>query len=135
MGVINFVNENAPYVNAENLNEIQKSNIYSTNEIKIGQWIDGKPIYRKTIYVSEIDCSSAGFKYVQHGVPNVGIPIKIDYILNAKSDQPAIYNNVITALAVERASDGVSSSIRFYVGAWDKVKDWYFIFEYTKTTD
>lgn len=137
----NLPDTSTPYT-AENFNQLQ-TNVenaingvaeYSTEETIIGTWL-GKPLYRKVIYVSEIDCSTAGFKYVQHGVSNVDIPVKIDYILNAKSNQPTTYNNVITAFAIERASDGVSSSIRFYVGAWDNIKDWYFIFEYTKTTD
>ena len=49
MALVEFTSNSAPYINADNLNEIQKSNIYSTDEIEIGKWIDNKPIYRKVI--------------------------------------------------------------------------------------
>ena len=32
----------------------KNSQNYSTNEIKIGSWIDGKPLYRKVIYISAL---------------------------------------------------------------------------------
>ena len=41
-------------ITAENLNEIQKSNICSTSEIEVGKWIDNKPIYRKCFQVASM---------------------------------------------------------------------------------
>ena len=57
MEKINFSNNQAPYLSAENLNQlqtnienaIQTSEIYSTEEQVIGTWIDGKPLYRKVV--------------------------------------------------------------------------------------
>lgn len=49
MGIVNFINDSEPYLSAENMNEIQKGNVYSTNEIEIGRWIGGEPLYRKVI--------------------------------------------------------------------------------------
>ena len=37
-------------------------NIYSTQEVRIGTWIDGKPLYRKT-YHAEMKTESGGYKY------------------------------------------------------------------------
>lgn len=56
MNKINFENlpsTNTP-INATNLNQLQTNventlNTYSTSEIRIGTWIDGKPLYRKVI--------------------------------------------------------------------------------------
>jgi hypothetical protein len=36
-------------INATNLNKIQESNVYSTNEVEIGKWTNNKPLYRKVI--------------------------------------------------------------------------------------
>lgn len=46
---ISIFNENADIIDNE-LANLNKSNIYSTTETKVGTWIDGKPIYRKVIY-------------------------------------------------------------------------------------
>lgn len=45
-------------------------NTYSTNELKIGTWIDGKPLYRKVIngYVQE---TSSGYPRIQTNLTNV----------------------------------------------------------------
>lgn len=60
MELINFENlpsTNTP-INAQNLNQMQKNiekaieDIYPTNEIRIGTWKDGKPLYRKVIEIS-----------------------------------------------------------------------------------
>lgn len=57
MEKIEFINDSAPYLSAENLNLLQenieegieesKLEEYSTSEQIIGTWIDGKPLYRK----------------------------------------------------------------------------------------
>ena len=56
MKKINFVNNDAPYLSAENLNQMQDNieeaigDTYSTEETFTGKyWIDGKKIYRKII--------------------------------------------------------------------------------------
>ena len=56
MKKIEFINDSAPYLSAENLNLLQdnveegieesKLEEYSTSEQRIGTWIDGKPLYR-----------------------------------------------------------------------------------------
>ena len=55
MALVEFVNDSAPYLNAENLNKIQERNVYSTNEVVIGKWVDNKPIYKKTFVGSITD--------------------------------------------------------------------------------
>lgn len=53
MALIEFENNSAPYLNAENLNNnfeyLENLNNYSTDEIVVGKWTDNKPIYRKVI--------------------------------------------------------------------------------------
>ena len=63
MNKINFVNNSEPALSAETLNQMQnnieeaieKKQNYSTEEQVIGTWIDGKPLYRKTIQKSFVD--------------------------------------------------------------------------------
>ena len=42
--------------------------VYSTNETVVGTWIDGKPIYRKTMEFSNL---SAGENIISHGLQNI----------------------------------------------------------------
>lgn len=44
-----------PYVN------IKGQDIYSKGEIQIGTWIDGKPLYRKVVYISSLPNNTTGF--------------------------------------------------------------------------
>ena len=40
------------------INKIVKENIYSTEEVQIGKWIDNKPLYRKTINIGTITANT-----------------------------------------------------------------------------
>lgn len=50
MALVTFVNDSAPYLNAQNLNnnfnELDNKHNYSTTEKVIGKWVDNKPIYQ-----------------------------------------------------------------------------------------
>lgn len=106
---------------------------YSTEETIVGIGENDKPIYRKVIAVSSIDCSTAGYKFVAHGINNLKNVINCKYIFNyeniSSSYRNNTYNSVITAF------DFNNTNIRFYTNAWEMVNNWRFILEYTKTTD
>ena len=40
------------------INEVYQNNVYSTDEIVVGKWIDGKPLYKKTIQVGDFTGTS-----------------------------------------------------------------------------
>ena len=44
--------------------------VYSTEEIVIGTWIDGKPLYQKTIIYNKSDFGSAGEHSLLHNIVN-----------------------------------------------------------------
>lgn len=76
MALIEFKNlpdTNTP-INAENLNhnfnELNKSNTYSTEEKVVGTWIDGKPLYRKTISFNDTFSASYPIEK-EHNISNV----------------------------------------------------------------
>lgn len=107
--------------------------VYSEEEQVIGTWKDGKLLYRKVISVSSIDCSKAGFKYVEHGISNLKNVINCVYHFYA-SDISSAYTNFTFNGAITSLSYN-DSNIRFYTDDWEVVNDWSFIIEYTKTTD
>lgn len=57
--------------------EFSNKQIYSTNEQRIGTWIDGKPLYRKVINFGALPNTTS--KSVAHGISN------IDYIVDIRS--------------------------------------------------
>lgn len=55
-----FYGQIRPYLNGQVptfANQFSRSDLYSTDEKIIGQWIDGKPLYQKTLYVNLQDTS------------------------------------------------------------------------------
>lgn len=59
--------------------------IYSTSETKIGTWIDGKPIYRKTILYNG---TMSNDLFIKHGIEN------IDDIINIFGTSKSKYNTI-----------------------------------------
>lgn len=57
------------------VNGADVSNTYSTNELIIGTWIDGKPIYRKVVDFGALPGNTQ--KGVNHGVQNIDIIINM----------------------------------------------------------
>ena len=54
-----------------NFNELNDRNVYSTEEKVIGTWIDGKPIYRKTVYITGITTTDQDVTLSSLGIANV----------------------------------------------------------------
>ena len=127
--------------NGKKLNEIlDRKDVYSTAETKIGTWVDNKPIYRKCINFNF--SSTADRVFVSHNISNLDIVIRL-YGFYASGDQhrflPQIYTEsaydfTITPYVVTNAT------IEIDYGSWIKqrvssVSNAYVIIEYTKTTD
>lgn len=111
-------------------NKIDNSNTYSSTEIVIGQWVDGKPIYRKVIKSDGIVGSGVN---VAHGISDLKRVIKIE--VSASSEIGVTYfpyNNAfdIKILQVNETYINANISTGFTSG-WPL----YWIVEYTKTTD
>lgn len=113
---------------------VDNSNSYSTNEVKTGgKWIDGKPIYRKTISFG--DLPNNAIKKVAHGINNLGMIIST---IGITTDNLSLYMPIPVPFP-----NGVSAS--FYITKTEVIlntttdytyyKDTYITIEYTKTTD
>lgn len=112
--------------------------VYSKNEQKIGVWIDGKSLYQKTIYISQLPNSS-----VLEIDPNVNNLYEIIYLngycapIN-KSDYP-----LSTTRPLPNADSGINAirtdsqngNVRVITYSdWSTYRGW-LIIRYTKTTD
>lgn len=111
--------------------------IYSTGEVKIGAWIDGKPLYRK---VFEITTYATSFNV---STPNIERLVNIQGMLQ-RSDFPDIYEPIPSRLDNTGMSaqfgiitKGNTTNINVILGSnWQNVFNRIiFILEYTKTTD
>lgn len=113
-----------------NSNNIEK---YSTNEIKIGTWIDGKPIYRKVINIGALP--NATTKTITHNISNLSMFIRVSGIAYSPAGytllpyvQPALPNLNVGIFA--------NSTQVVVITTTDKsTNSGYAILEYTKTTD
>ena len=116
-------------------NYIDNSNSYSTDEVKTGgKWIDGKPIYRKTIDCGALPNNTT--KKVAHGISNLGRVIKTEgYSVgtagSAGSFIPVPYvSGVPMAVYIDTTDIVLQTS-----GTYSNYADTYVTIEYTKTTD
>lgn len=107
--------------------------IYSTTERKVGQWIDGKPIYQKTVSCGALP--NATTKTVAHNISNV------NYII----DYHGISMNPTSHISIILPYPGENQDITVYVDRTninivDKTDNsryttTYVTLQYTKTTD
>ncbi len=126
-------NAYTPYLNLEEA--MQENDIYSTNEIKIGNWIDGKPLYRKVIQpVIEIGANAT--VSVPHGISNLSQVLKVDATLfwsNKTYPFPAIYEDLSKQVVINYI-DSTNVYIKSFGDNWAS-QITTIILEYTKTTD
>ena len=84
---------------------------YSEEEKVIGRWIDGKPLYQKTIIYNKSDFGSAGEHSLLHNIVNVE---KIWYDLS----QSHVYAIVNNSLEVWTMSNNNSGTAYNFTGVW-----------------
>lgn len=110
----------------ENINELEKREIYSTEEQVIGSWIDNKPLYRKTIDVGNLP--NATTKNISFNILNLKNIIKIEgYAKGPNYWLPIPYSNI--TVMCNSSVVGITTTI-------DRSNCTGFItLYYTKTTD
>ena len=143
MALIQF--EDLPSTNtpitANNLNKIQEGNIYSTDEIEIGKWIDNKPIYRKVLNIPSPTFNS----YVNHNISNIDNIVDIKYMIkeggNSFKTLPIVYQESGNLLPRFCISPYIFNDTQYLISAGSYFDDYAsnmtlkIIAEYTKTTD
>lgn len=108
---------------------------YSTEEKVVGKWIDGKPLYEKTVYLSSLSCDTS-WHSVAHNISNLkrvidfcGIGMNGDgecFLMN--SYRPSLTQGIVITIT--------ETNIR-YMNNWqdDNSMTAYVTIQYTKTTD
>ena len=123
-------------INGENAYKVYDNFSYSTTESIIGKWIDGKPIYRKVIYVSSLP--NASFQVYNHNISNIDEYINMYGMATRPSDGFSTLLGSVRIDGLERAVDlRVENKAQYRITTGMDRSDMYayIIFEYTKTTD
>ena len=106
---------------------------YSTTEQVIGTWIDGKPLYEKTIYIASV---TSGTSY-QHNISNVK-DISI-YEIRAKRNTGWYSSGHIFQDGINNITESFSiipsSTVLYAYLFGNTITDCYVTVQYTKTTD
>lgn len=114
--------------------------IYSTEETRIGTWIDGKPLYRK-VFISRNIVGVTSQAVVTIGTISNAESVRMTGVLSGVDDAfsavdmavPFTQNDVYAHISYDRTTN----ALRFiYIyGNESRKYDIMIIFEYTKTTD
>ena len=121
----------APSVNAAK-EYIDKKQTYSTDEIVIGTWIDGKPVYRKVVIGKTPTLSENWTNALTFS--NIDKIVKFNCLLNETSTSFAPIPKYDGSLYWIDVSI-VNQKLRFLGSDSYSNKDYILIIEYTKTTD
>ena len=115
---------------------MKTSEDYSTDEKRVGTWINGKPLYQKTISVGALPNNDENV--VQHGIENIdivvsssGVAYKDDYssMLQLPHGNPNLLGGSIS-LAGNRNTIGITTGMDR-----SSYTNTYVTLQYTKTTD
>ena len=113
--------------------------IYSEDEREVGVWIDGKPLYQKTISFTNL---SAGSNYIDVDVSNISEVIMVSASAQVPSGAwiqiPLTYDDLTNITKYAVTLDGYDPStgkITIKIGTNRTVSNGYLTIQYTKTTD
>lgn len=107
--------------------------IFSTSEREVGVWIDGKPLYEKTIQFSS-NLSSSDIYNHQHGISNIDLVTDLFGFGYTQSGNTYPINNGRNGNLLGAWAN--STYVSLYIGNNDLwSSDWTITLCYTKTTD
>lgn len=111
---------------------------YSTEEQVIGTWIDGKPIYRKTLYISGGLSFDSSHKYIfNHNIENFKMTIKLSGIIYDSENKDYYILPYVTTGVANIMLFNSTTQIKVEQNPYQngRLQNLYVIIEYTKTTD
>lgn len=112
-------------------NAFSKCNIYSEDEKLVGVWVNGKPLYQKTIVKNNVRVSGSETQ-IQHGIENLEDIVNcVGYLSTTESSYDRFFEGSIRCYARPTYFTIMVSS------SWDAkdYRTWYFTLWYTKSTD
>ena len=117
------------------------NNIYSTDEIKIGTWVDGKPLYRKTYVFTKTPTSSMSIKtndlrsYFDKVINIYGTFATDSSFIPLNTYHPTSNANSMLFFVSYSSDYYFTLEARIGSGYVGKSIDFFVTIEYTKTTD
>ena len=108
--------------------------IYSNLETIVGRWIDGKPIYKKTIRVTNT-ALSAGDNNIAHNISNFSQCIKAELVKNGTHIFPYFNynsNNGVLSMTSITNVDSTNITIRLMNDSWGNSNVWDITLYYLK---
>lgn len=110
---------------------------YDTNEREVGCWVDGKPIYQRTVHIGNLTFDSS-WHNVAHGITDIDKVISCIGIMFGEDGEffsLPIYRSA-TQQGITWGIQGSSSEYLAYINNWyNSTNDSYATILYTKTTD
>ena len=124
-----------PTLNGNTITGNMFTDVYNGNEQRVGTWIDGKPLYQKTVTFTVV--GDGAYKRYDHGISNIDM-IFIDqsasFVYYGDSTYPLIgYGGIVQSsqMAVLVFSGGID----YRAGVECNGATCYATFKYTKSTD
>lgn len=119
------------------------NNIYSTDESIVGCWIDGRPIYKKTIIKTVPEGGATGSSItfnLSDEVSNLGTVVTEKVMARASNSNNAhispVYNGTFAEIKFEHARYAANNEVKYtFTNRWSVAVEAYLIVQYTKTTD
>ena len=110
---------------------------YSDTEREVGCWVDGKPLYQKTVHIGNLTFDTS-WHLVAHGITNIDKVISCEGIMFGVDGEvfplPNYRSN--TNQGIVWGIQGLSSEYVAYINNWyNSTNDAYATLRYTKTTD
>ena len=123
-------------LSTEEYNKLKNANVYSENEIIIGNWIDGKTLYRKVINFGALPNKTT--KYVAHNIANVDtiyINYGSSYVKKNSTGDILGFNYPNSSLTGQWASGVDDTNVFLWAGSDRTGCSAYVTLEYTKLAD
>lgn len=106
---------------------------YSVDETRIGTWIDGKPLYRKVVSSTTPSQANTGTNIYDASSLNIDRLVNLSFNFKGTYNEYATASNIIimfTRISGSTRNIACTCTLQDYCN-----KPFYFILEYTKTTD
>lgn len=127
-------------------NKFSKSDLYSSDEKMIGQWVNGKPVYQKTIVGTTLVSGVSG---ILHGISNLEDVVDIHGVAHGSNSGTLYVFNLNGGVALDASSfdlykkysvaiqNVMSNQIVVYIGSEraSTITSYNITIQYTKTTD
>ena len=130
-----------PYLGGNFMLGTNVSDYYSTDEKIVGVWIDGRPLYQKTIYIPSVAINST--YYLTNYINDIA---NVDYMFKVAATINRTTANVVLNEFWNATNDFFICSVNYHseigwhskiagVSSWTDIKDFKLTVCYTRTTD